>query len=164
MANAMERVTPAILAGGLGTRLRSAVGDRPKALAPVRGRPFVTYLLDQLHEAGAEEVVLLTGYRGEQVRAVLGDRYWNLRLHHSREPARLGTAGAVRHALPLVDKEWVLLFNGDSYCDVNLADFVEGCAERDAEAGLVLVCAADTGRFGRVVIEDDGRVERFEEK
>jgi NDP-sugar pyrophosphorylase family protein len=159
----MDDVTPAILAGGLGTRLRSVV-DRPKVLAPVRGRPFVTYLLDQLREAGAGEVVLLTGHRGDQVRAALGSCYRGMVLRYSCEPAPLGTAGAVRHGLPLLRGASVLLLNGDSYCDVGLAEFIDGARERDADAGLVLARMADTGRFGRVVVEDGGRVERFEEK
>ncbi|MBI4641031.1 MAG: NTP transferase domain-containing protein, partial [Candidatus Tectomicrobia bacterium] len=68
-------VTAAILAGGLGTRLRAVVADRPKVLAEVQGWPFLAYLLDQLVEAGVKEVVLCTGYLGEQVQALFGDRY-----------------------------------------------------------------------------------------
>src|SRR5207248_5677603 len=90
----------AILAGGLGTRLRPAVADRPKVLAPVAGRPYLTYLLDQLDGAGVREAVLLTGYAAGQVRGALGDRYGGLRLHYSVEPEPLGTAGALRLALP----------------------------------------------------------------
>src|SRR5262245_66499139 len=104
---AMTGLTAAILAGGKGTRLRPVVADRAKVLAPVRGRPFVTYLLDQLSAAGVAEVVLLTGYRGGQVRAALGERYRGLRLRYSREPAPLGTGGAVRHALGLFAGERV---------------------------------------------------------
>ena len=71
----LDNVTAAILAGGLGTRLRSVVADRPKVMAEVGGRPFLSYLLDQLGEAGVRRVVLCTGHRAEQVRAVFGDSY-----------------------------------------------------------------------------------------
>jgi len=160
----LDGVAAAILAGGAGTRLRPAVADRPKVLAPVRGRPFVTYLLDQLARAGAAEVVLLTGHRAAQVRDALGERYGPMRLRYSEEPAPLGTGGAVRHALPLLAGDRVLLLNGDSYCDVELGDFVEAHSRGDADAALVLARVADTGRYGRVAVDEEGRVERFEEK
>src|SRR5919199_537937 len=87
MAGTLAGVSAAILAGGLGTRLRPAVTDRPKVLAPVRGRPFLTYLLDQLAAASVSEVVLLTGYRADQVRAALGETYAGVRLVYSAEPS-----------------------------------------------------------------------------
>jgi D-glycero-alpha-D-manno-heptose 1-phosphate guanylyltransferase len=164
MGETLTGVAAAILAGGPGTRLRSVVADRPKVLAPVRGRPFVTYLLDQLGAAGAAEVVLLTGYRGGQVREALGEGYRGLRLRYSEEPVPLGTGGAVRHALALLAEERVLLLNGDSYCDVELGDFVSAHRGRDADAALVLARVADTGRFGRVAVGAGRRIERFEEK
>ncbi len=77
-------VTVAILAGGMGTRLRSAVADRPKVLALVHGRPFLSYLLDQVATAGLRDVVLCTGYLGERVEAEFGPAYRSLRLTYSR--------------------------------------------------------------------------------
>src|SRR5262245_56899453 len=99
-ANAPQSSEAAILAGGLGTRLRSSVGDRPKVLAEVRGRPFLACLLDLLGGQGIRRVVLCTGYRGEQVEAAFGGAYGGLELHYSREPEPLGTGGALRLAVP----------------------------------------------------------------
>ncbi len=90
----LSGVTAAILAGGLGTRLRSAVADRPKVLAPVAGRPFLAYLLDSLAADGVRKTVLLTGFRGAQVRAALGNRFGEMNLVYSEEPSPLGTGGA----------------------------------------------------------------------
>ncbi|MBI4551835.1 MAG: nucleotidyltransferase family protein [Candidatus Latescibacteria bacterium] len=157
-------VTAAILAGGLGTRLRTVVADRPKVLAEVHGRPFVTYLLDQLIVAGVRDVVMCTGYRGEQVRARLGDAYGALRLAYSQESFPLGTAGALRLALPLVKSETVLVMNGDSWCDVNLRDAWAEHRARGASASLVVTEVEDTGRYGRVCLDAHGLVIRFEEK
>jgi NDP-sugar pyrophosphorylase family protein len=154
----------AILAGGLGTRLRPAVADRPKVLAPVGGRPFVCYLLDLLHRHSVREVVLLTGHNAAQVRAALGDSYRGMRLRYSTESAALGTAGAVRLALPLLPAPRVLLLNGDSYCDVNLAAFARRHDEVAAGVSLALCEVADAVRFGRVQTDAAGRVVRFEEK
>src|SRR6185437_12914125 len=109
MTEPLEDVTGVILAGGLGTRLRSSIADRPKVLAPVHGRPYLTYLLDQLAEAGLCRVVLLTGYLADQVRAAFGDSYADLSLTYSPEPSPLGTAGALRRALPYLLSPMVLL-------------------------------------------------------
>ena len=133
-------------------------------LAPVAGRPFLTHLLDRLARASVREVVLLTGHAAEQVRAVLGDRHGGMRLTYSVEPAPLGTAGAVRHALPHFQAETVLLLNGDSYCDADLWAFRQFHAEKEAGASLVLTRVADASRFGQIEVADDGRVIRFAEK
>jgi len=160
----LSDITAAILAGGLGTRLRSAVADRPKVLAEVHGRPFLSYLLDQLAAAGCREVVLCTGYLGERIVARFGDAYGPLRLRYSQEPAPLGTAGALRLALPLLESDPVLVLNGDSYCQADLAAFLDWHQGHAASATLVLTRVADVSRFGSVEIDADGRVLRFQEK
>jgi NDP-sugar pyrophosphorylase family protein len=164
MAEKLADVTAAILAGGLGTRLRSRIADRPKVLAPVHGRPYLSYLLDQLAAAGVGRVVLLTGYQAEQVRAAFGAGYAGMSLAYSAEPAPLGTGGALRHALPYIPSPTCLLLNGDSYCDVPLSAFWEFHACRAADASLVLTRQDDCSRFGRIHVAPDGRIVRFEEK
>jgi NDP-sugar pyrophosphorylase family protein len=164
MAARLANVTAAILAGGLGTRLSSVVRDWPKVLAPVHGRPFLAYLLDQLACVSLPEVVLLTGYLAGQVRATFGDSYAGLRLVYSPEPSPLGTAGALRLALHHFSSPTVLLLNGDSYCEVDLTAFLEFHRGRAAEVSLVVSRVADASRFGKVRIGPDGQVLGFEEK
>lgn len=164
MGERLEDATAAILAGGLGTRLRSHVADRPKVLAPVHGRPYLTYLLDQLADAGLRRVVLLTGYLAEQIHSAFGETYAGMRLIYSREPAPLGTAGALRWALPHLPSPTVLLLNGDSYCAASLPDFWEFHQRPSADLSLVLTRVADCSRYGRVRLAPDGRILRFEEK
>jgi NDP-sugar pyrophosphorylase family protein len=157
-------VSAAILAGGLGTRLRAVVSDRPKVLAEVNGRPYLTFILDQLSEAGLTEVVLLTGYGGDQVRRTLGDRYRHLRLTYSQEPSALGTGGAVRWAAGLLSSDTLLLLNGDSYCAADLDLFWKFHRRRPARASQVLARVADPSRFGQVQLGSDCRVLGFREK
>jgi NDP-sugar pyrophosphorylase family protein len=156
--------TAVILAGGLGTRLRSAVPDRPKVMAEVGGRPFVEYLLDQLALHGVRSVVLCTGYLAGMVEERLGPRYRSLALRYSREPKPLGTGGALRHALPLLDTSPVLVLNGDSYCDAPLTAFAQWHVGGGNAASLLLVRVDDARRFGRVVIDEAQRIVRFVEK
>ena len=164
MSATLHDVTATVLAGGLGTRLRAAVPDRPKVLAPVAGRPFLAHLLDRLARASVRDVVLLTGHAADQVHAAFGDRYAGMRLTYSVEPAPLGTAGAILHALPLFRSEIVLLMNGDSYCDADLAAFRRSHAEEPSAFGMVLARVADASRYGRVEVAADGRVVQFAEK
>lgn len=164
MVEHLEDVTAAILAGGLGTRLRSRIADRPKVLAPVLGRPYLAYLLDQLADAGVHRVVLLAGYRAEQVRSAFGTAYAGLDLAYSCEPSPLGTAGALREALPHLSSGSILLLNGDSYCAAPLGDFWAFHHRQVADLSLVLTRVPDASRYGRVQIAADGRIVRFEEK
>lgn len=160
----MSPITAAILAGGLGTRLQAVVSDRPKVLAMVRGKPFLAYLLDQLMGAGIRHVVLMTGYRGEQIRDVFGQRYRRIHLEYSLENSPLGTAGAIRLALPRIASDTVLMMNGDSYCAADLGKFQAFHQQQAADASLVLTRVADTSRFGQVELTPDNRVARFLEK
>jgi len=155
-----------ILAGGLGTRLRPALANCPKVLAPVAGRPFLAYLLDQFLAAGVEKVVLCTGHQGEQLRAAFGDRYRTLALHYSHETGPLGTAGALRLAVPLLDGDPVLAANGDAYCDADLSEFVRAHQTHaaDAAASLLVTWVDDTARYGTVEFDDAGNVTAFREK
>ena len=98
--NTIGNVKVAVLAGGLGTRLRCVLADCPKVLAPVAGKPFLAYLLEHLAGQGLRDVVLCVGYRSAQVEAVFGRSYAGLRVAYSCEQAPLGTAGAVRYRLP----------------------------------------------------------------
>ncbi|OAI55815.1 hypothetical protein AYO49_01060 [Verrucomicrobiaceae bacterium SCGC AG-212-N21] len=153
-----------ILAGGLGTRLRSVVTDRPKVLAEVRDRAFIEYLLDQLENAGVRSVVLCTGYKGEQVEQHLGAKYGDLELHYSREQTPLGTGGALRLALPLLASETVLVLNGDSLCDVSLDEFAGWQMQNHARAAMTLTWEEDPRRYGRVDVDETGRIVHFHEK
>ncbi|NLC72084.1 MAG: NTP transferase domain-containing protein, partial [Desulfuromonadaceae bacterium] len=160
----MNQLIVAILAGGLGTRLRSVVSDRPKVLAEIGGKPFLAYLLDHLSSFGFGTVVLCTGYLGEQIAQRFGKRYGEMELFYSQESSPLGTAGALRLALPLLKSESALVVNGDSFCDADLRGFWEWHREREADASMLLVEVPDTRRYGRVSVDNKGRVIRFEEK
>jgi NDP-sugar pyrophosphorylase family protein len=124
----------------------------------------LTYLLEQLRVVGFREVVLLTGYKAEQVFEAVGEDYENMHLIHSPETTPLGTGGALRNALSRLDAAHVLLLNGDSWCEVDLIDFRKFHHLNNADLSMVVTEAADPSRFGVVQIAPDGRVERFEEK
>lgn len=160
----LSGVSAAILAGGAGTRLRPVVSDRPKPLAEVQGRPFVTFLLDQLWEAGIRRVVFCCGYRGDQLQSTLGDTHGPMQLVYSQETEPLGTAGALRLAVPLLHSEFVLAMNGDSFLDIDLVDLWSWYRQQGAPIALAVAEVSDAGPFGSVLIADDGAVLGFTEK
>jgi NDP-sugar pyrophosphorylase family protein len=160
----LARIPVAILAGGLGTRLRPVIGERPKVLAEIDGRPFLAYLLDQVAAAGFRDVVLCVGWRAEEVERALGAAHGPLRLRYSREAEPLGTGGALRLALPALAGEAALVMNGDSYCGADLGAAWAWHRERGSQATLLLVEVGDAARYGRVELGEDGAICRFVEK
>jgi len=153
-----------LLAGGFGTRLRSVVADLPKPLAPVQGRPFITYLLDQLVDAGWTRAILCIHYRAEQIIQTLGDKYGPLHLEYSIETEPLGTAGAVRVATSKTDAPRFLVLNADSFCRIALVDFTAFHLAHGHPASLVSITVEDTSRYGSVKLAPDGRILALTEK
>ena len=160
----MKYVDALILCGGRGTRLSSVIADKPKVLAPINGRPFLSYLLDQLVNAGFRDVILCIGYKGEMVKEAFGLHYKGLNIRYSHEPEPLGTGGALRYALPVIESEIVLVMNGDSYIDADFSDFLDWYLKEGHNAAILLTKVADTSRYGRVKINEDGEIICFDEK
>lgn len=157
-----------ILCGGLGTRLRSVVADRPKTLAPVNGEPFLGHLLYHLAEQGCREIILSTGYLGEMVEdyAGTGSR-WGVHIQYAREPEPLGTGGAIRFAAERVGlTSAFLVLNGDTFFSGSLKQLVSFHQARgDAAATIALVEVPSAERYGTVQIDEaTGAVTAFREK
>ena len=113
----------AILAGGLATRLRPMTKKIPKALIEVAGQPFLAHQLRLLHSAGVRKVVLCVGYRGEMIEREFQDGSGSgLKLSYSYDgPELVGTGGALKKALPLLAKNFLVLY-GDSYLPIDYAE------------------------------------------
>lgn len=158
-----------ILAGGLGTRLASVLPDRPKALAPIGGRPFLDILLDQLAALGFGHVVLLLGSRSEAIIQFIADRARQRdsrnqpEIHTSIETTPLGTAGAVKLARRFADEPFFLL-NGDTYLDFNASSLLSHHRKKRALVTLAASHQEDTARFGSLDVSEDGVVLGFREK
>jgi NDP-sugar pyrophosphorylase family protein len=164
MPDHLEQIPALILVGGLGTRLRPLLPDHQKVMAPVAGRPFLFRLLDQLANAGLTHVVLCTGYKADQVAETVGSDYRGLSVTYSREPEALGTAGALRRALPDTPCPTLLAMNGDSYCEVNLCALWESHRRSRANATLVVTQVHHTRAGGRLVFDGQGAILSFVEK
>lgn len=154
----------AILAGGLGTRIRSVGGAVPKVLLPVEGRPFLAHLLELLAREGVTRAVLCLGHAADAVwEAALAHAPAGLTLVASREPEPLGTGGAVALALPHLGDRFFLV-NGDTYLDAALGTLLHFHDARKAALTLSLVRSEKAAEKGTVRVLPDGTVLRFDEK
>jgi NDP-sugar pyrophosphorylase family protein len=157
-------VTAVILAGGLGTRLQPVVGDRPKGLAAVAGRPFLAHLMDQLCSQGIRRVVVSTGHGAGQIREALGGAFGGMSVGYSHETQPLGRGGALQLAALGIASPTLLVLNGDSFCRADLTAFLQDFRRHDRKPALLLVRMPDVSRYGRVECDAAGAIRRFEEK
>lgn len=150
-----------VLAGGFGTRLAHIVSDVPKPMAPVCGRPFLRFILDDLQKKGVERIILATGYKRECIEEFFGTHYRGMEIVYSPEDTPLGTGGAIKRALSLCREDWVAVLNGDTYFDVDFSTL-----DAVKRPGAVLLAAKrmrDFDRYG--ALELDGvTVTAFREK
>jgi NDP-sugar pyrophosphorylase family protein len=159
-----NEIAVVILAGGSGSRLRPVVADKPKVLAQVSGRPFLTFILDQLEKAALNNVIISTGYRAEDIEESLGKTRGPLKIRYSKEDTPLGTAGALRLALEQIESNPVMVMNGDSFINADLAEYAQWFRAKDAAAAMILKQVPDTSRYGRVDLDEEKRIVAFREK
>ncbi len=153
-----------VLAGGLGTRLRSVIGEHQKVAATVDGKPFIGRLLHWLIAHGARRVILAVGYRSEDVTAAIAPFSDQLELVISREDQPQGTGGALRLAASNVQTRTLLVLNGDSFFNADLAALRTLHATNNGAVTMALAHASDSRRFGAVSLDSDNRVRNFREK
>lgn len=116
----LAKIPVIILAGGLATRLRPITSTIPKAMVPVAGEPFIIHQLRLLHAQGFRRIILSVGYLGEQIQEYLGSgAHLGLEIHYVFDgPQLLGTGGALRRILPMLQTEFWVLY-GDSYLEID---------------------------------------------
>ena len=156
-----------VLAGGLGTRLRSAVPDLPKCLSPVLGRPFLAHVLDHLKRQGVERVVIAIGYKGDAIRREFGDgRDHGLTISYADDGLEpLGTGGAIANALRSArgpDDEPVLVVNGDTLSAFDVAELARTHHATKAQLVLFAVPVSNGTRYGALELGADGSILSFQ--
>ena len=159
----------AILAGGLATRIRPITDKIPKALIPIRGRPFVDYQLELLAGMDLRSVVVCTGYKGEMIEDHLGDGSAfgvSVRYSHDGETL-LGTGGALKRALPLLGDRFVVIY-GDSYLDADyrpIVEFFDSQSSSSRRPQALMTVFRNEGLFDRSnVVFREGRIMVYDKK
>lgn len=154
-----------LLCGGLGTRLRSVVSDRPKPMADIAGKPFLHYLVKMLSESGVKHLIFALGYMGEQIEAYFksGEDY-GLSISYSYEDSPLGTGGAIRNALSKVSEENVLVLNADTYFHTDYENLLSQQLKPQAMMTIASRKIEDISRYGAILKDETGRILRWNEK
>lgn len=159
-----SKMKAVIMAGGKGTRLRPLTSNQPKPMISIVNKPCMEHIVNLLKHHGFEEIVTTLGFMPEVIEDYFGDgSEWGVKIEHSIEEEPMGTAGSVKLAEDKLTERFVVV-SGDALTDANLGKAVEFHEKNGAEATLVLQQVDDPSEFGIVVVDDDGKVERFLEK
>ncbi len=153
-----------ILAGGLGTRLRSVVPDMPKCMATVAGKPFLYFVIEYFKKQGVDKFIFSLGYKSEMIIDYVNDQYAMLNNQFSIEEEPLGTGGAIKLACSLATEKNVLVLNGDTLFKIDavkLSSFHNMCG---ADCTLSLKPMQHFDRYGLVEMNKDYSIASFKEK
>lgn len=153
-----------LLAGGLGTRLRNTIGDYPKCMAPVNGKPFLHYIFQYLRQQKCRKVILSLGYKHEVVTGWLKKENAVLETDYVIEEEPLGTGGGIQLALQKAREENVIVINGDTFFDIVLEDLFSFHKENNADTTLALKQMKNFDRYGSVTTNENGHILSFNEK
>lgn len=153
-----------ILAGGLGTRLWPLTKTVPKPMVPVAGAPYLEHQLRLLAQQGFRDILLLTGYLGEQIEEHFGGgERMGLAIRYSREQSPVGTGGALREAREKLAETFLLIY-GDSYLPIDYAAVLRQLEDSEVE-GLVVVYDnrhEDTSVKSNIAVDEQYFVTRYE--
>lgn len=152
-----------LLAGGLGTRLQEEVRDLPKCMAPVNGKPFLSYVLEYLESQFVDKVILSLGYKHEAVTDWLNYKAFTFKMNRVIEKEPLGTGGAIKWALNKSREDKVFILNADTLYNTDLKGMSQLMTE-ETKAVLALKPMENFDRYGRVEINEQGTIVSFEEK
>lgn len=152
-----------ILAGGFGTRLKEVVYDVPKPMALVAGKPFLEHQIRFLRDNGITDIILAVYYMSDKIKSYFGDgTKFKVNITYSEEEIPLGTAGAVKKAQKYIDDTFLVL-NGDSYSQINLAEFLEFHKSKKSNFTISLVKSKDSLNYGTTLL-DGSKITAFCEK
>ncbi|MFD1930240.1 MULTISPECIES: sugar phosphate nucleotidyltransferase [Nonomuraea] len=154
-----------VMAGGEGTRLRPMTANQPKPLLPVVNRPIMEHVLRLLRKHGLTETVVTVQFLAALVRSYFGDGdELGMRLHYATEDLPLGTAGSVKNAADKLRDDRFLVISGDALTDIDLSDMIRFHRENSALVTIGLTRVPNPLEFGIIIVDDQGRVQRFLEK
>ncbi len=160
----MQVTEAIILAGGLGTRLREAVPDLPKCMAPVNGKPFIFYVISHLQKQGIQKFIFSLGYRSDAFIDFLQQTFNPATYEVVIEPEPLGTGGAIQFALKKAISQQVVVVNGDSLFKVDIQQLSAFHQSHKAACTLALKPMENFERYGVVELNEDDSVSVFKEK
>jgi D-glycero-alpha-D-manno-heptose 1-phosphate guanylyltransferase len=160
----MQKATIIILAGGLGTRLRSVVSDLPKCMAPVNGKPFLAHVVDHFQQQGINNFIFSVGYKYKIIEEYLKNQLSIINYQLSIEEEPLGTGGAIKKACSLAKNKNVFVTNGDTLFKANTSALQNFHEQKNADCTLALKQMKNFDRYGVIELNEDDSIKSFNEK
>ena len=163
-----------ILCGGLGSRLRSVIGEKQKTMTLIDDTPFLVRVINYLKSYRVTRVIFATGYKSEEIKDYFGEKYYfGVEINYSEEKTQLGTGGAIRNALSKVKYDNVLVLNGDTLFEADLYKLKNNFTKLNADISIICKEVSDKSRYGTVKIsfnekhnqvKGEGLIVSFDEK
>ncbi len=143
-----------ILAGGMGTRLKKVVPNFPKPMAPIKDKPFLAILIENLKKLKFTSVIISVGYKAEKIINYFGSSYAGLSIKYSIEKYPLGTGGALKKALSLCANSFVFVFNGDTFVEFSTSEIIN-LSNKNKYPIILGIEIPDTRRYSRLMLKNN---------
>jgi len=154
-----------VLAGGMGRQIKSELGDSPKPMAIVNGRPFLEFVLLFLKKNGIENIIISSGYMKAVIESYFGDgKEWKIRIQYTDEDFLRGTAGSVKLAENLINDDHFLVVNGDTFHDIPVYNLIEFHLHHDSLVTMALKESMNPEKYGAVELLENNQISRFIER
>lgn len=153
-----------ILAGGIGSRLKTVVNDRPKPMALINNKPFLYYLLSNLKKENFEHIILAVGFKHKIISDFFGNTFQGMDISYAIEEKPLGTGGGILNALKHARKKNTFILNGDTYFPVAFDEIEKLANENKSDLIIALRKLTDVSRYGTISVNSENRVVDFIEK
>ncbi len=162
----LEEIDAVVLCGGQGKRLRPVISDRPKVLVQINDKIFLDILINNLLHFGFKRIILSVGYLRDKIIEHFRnkEKKTKYKLIFSKEEIQLGTGGAIKRAARLIKSKTFLVMNGDSFCDMDLRDFLKFHKKRNALISVALTSVKSCSDVGFVSLDESQRILAFSEK
>jgi mannose-1-phosphate guanylyltransferase len=153
-----------IMAAGVGSRLMPMTLSIPKPMVPMGNRPLMEHIVKLLHRHGFNQVIANLHYHAEVISQFFGDgKSFGIAMNYSREDQLMGTAGGVKKCEWFLDDTFVIV-SGDALTDINLTELVREHKQKGALATIALKEVNEVEQYGVVIVDDNGRIQSFQEK
>ncbi|MDP8211894.1 MAG: nucleotidyltransferase family protein [Candidatus Zapsychrus exili] len=164
MMVSLSDITAVVLCGGQGSRLKSVTGQTPKVMAEFGQEPFLNFILNYLQEQGIRNIVLCTGYKADILENYYEANNQGLNIRFSKEDKPLGTGGALKNAIKMIESDPCFVLNGDSLCEVDLKALLDSYYKKETIAELSVSKVDNAEDYGSIVLNEENRIMAFEEK
>lgn len=160
----LNEIDVVILCGGFGKRLQNVIKDIPKPMAEINCRPFLDILIDFVASFGFRHFILCVGYRANIIENYFQRKRGNLDIEFSKEQKHLDTGGAIKNAEAYIKSNPFLVMNGDSFCKIDLRDFVRFHQSKNALFSMVVAKTINNKDYGAIALDDSQRIIKFSKR